>query len=214
MKSYGFKNNFVEHRDDTIIDKATGLMWQKGGSKKKIGYNTALKYLEDINAQSLAGHSDWRIPTVDELASLNLKQGAKKNLHLSPKFGTKQYRCWTDDHNMGGYSAYGLDENYQDSFIENKLLKKLNLLNDKGQLVNRQGQRVDVEGNLLDEEGARIDADGNRIDINNNPLLDDSVVDELEFEDDLAEDIEKEEKPTKKSRTSAKKSNSKESPKQ
>ena len=106
--------------------------------------------------------------------------------------------------------AYGLDENYQDSFIENKLLKKLNLLNDKGQLVNRQGQRVDVEGNLLDEEGARIDADGNRIDINNNPLLDDSVVDELEFEDDLAEDIEKEEKPTKKSRASAKKSDSKE----
>ena len=101
--------------------------------------------------------------------------------------------------------AYGLDENYQDAFVENKLLKRLNLLNDKGQLINRKGQRVDINGNLLDDEGSRIDADGNRIDINNNPLLDDSVVDELDFEDDLAEDTEKEEKPKRKTRASAKK---------
>ena len=67
--------------------------------------------------------------------------------------------------------AYGLDENFQDAFVENKLLKRLNLLNDKGQLINRKGQRVDINGNLLDDEGSRIDADGNRIDINNNPLL-------------------------------------------
>ena len=101
--------------------------------------------------------------------------------------------------------AYGLEENYQDAFVENKLLKRLNLLNDKGQLINRKGQRVDTEGNLLDEEGARIDADGNRIDINNNLWFDDDVVDELEFEDDLAEDTEKEEKPKRKTRASAKK---------
>ena len=101
--------------------------------------------------------------------------------------------------------AYGLEENFQDAFVENKLLKRLNLLNDKGQLINRKGQRVDINGNLLDDEGSRIDADGNRIDINNNPVLDDSVVDELEFEDDLAEDIEKEEKPKRKPRASAKK---------
>ena len=101
--------------------------------------------------------------------------------------------------------AYGLDENFQDAFVENKLLKRLNLLNDKGQLINRKGQRVDINGNLLDDEGSRIDADGNRIDINNNPLLDDSVVDELDFEDDLAEDTEKEEKPKRKTRASAKK---------
>ena len=100
---------------------------------------------------------------------------------------------------------YGLDENYQDAFVENKLLKRLNLLNNKGELINRKGQRVDIDGNLIDEEGSRIDSDGNRIDINNNPVLDDSAVDELEFEDDLAEDTEKEEKPKRKTRASAKK---------
>ena len=69
--------------------------------------------------------------------------------------------------------AYGLEENFEDKLIENKLLKKLGLLNDKGQLTNKYGQRVDLEGNLLNSEGARIDKDGNRIDINNNPVIDD-----------------------------------------
>lgn len=98
--------------------------------------------------------------------------------------------------------AYGLEENFEDKLIENKLLKKLGLLNDKGQLTNKNGQRVDLEGNLLNEEGARIDKDGNRIDINNNPVIDDSVIDTLEFEDDLGDDIE-EETPVKKTKASS-----------
>lgn len=98
--------------------------------------------------------------------------------------------------------AYGLEEDYEDKLIENKLLKKLGLLNEKGQLTNKHGQRVDLEGNLLNEEGSRIDKDGNRIDINNNPVIDDSIIDTLEFEDDLEDDI-KEEKPVKKSKASS-----------
>jgi hypothetical protein len=92
--------------------------------------------------------------------------------------------------------AYGLDENFEDSLVENKLLKKLGLLNDKGQLTNKNGQRVDLEGNLLNEDGARVDKDGQRIDINNNPIIDDKAIDSLEFEDDLEEN-EVEEKTTK-----------------
>lgn len=99
--------------------------------------------------------------------------------------------------------AYGLEENFEDKLIENKLLKKLGLLNDKGQLTNKHGQRVDLEGNLLNEEGARIDKDGNRIDINNNPVIDDSVIDTLEFEDDLGESEVEEKSATKKSRSSS-----------
>lgn len=81
---------------------------------------------------------------------------------------------------------YGVEDNYEDSYIENKVLSKLNLLDSDGNLVDRQGRRVDFDGNLLDENGSRIDEDGNRIDINNNPVIDDSAIDLLEFEDDLA----------------------------
>lgn len=91
---------------------------------------------------------------------------------------------------------YELEENYQDTFLENKLLKKLNLVSKDGFLVNGKGERVDEEGNLLNEEGARIDAKGNRIDINNNPILEDNAIDNLEFIDDLgiAKDKPQEEK--------------------
>jgi hypothetical protein len=109
-------------------------------------------------------------------------------------------KCATEFANF----AYGLEENYEDKLIENKLLKKLGLLNAEGQLTNKKGQRVDLDGNLLDEQGSRIDKDGNRIDINNNPVIDDSIIDDLEFEDDLSVDQEEskekkdvEEKPTK-----------------
>ena len=94
--------------------------------------------------------------------------------------------------------AYGLEENYEDNLIENKLLKKLGLLNEQGQLTNKHGQRVDLDGNLLNEEGSRVDKDGNRIDINNNPLIDDDVIDTLEFEDDLEDEQVEENKVAKK----------------
>lgn len=109
-------------------------------------------------------------------------------------------KCATEFANF----AYGLEENYEDKLIENKLLKKLGLLDDEGHLTNKKGQRVDLDGNLLNENGARIDKDGNRIDINNNPIIEDSVIDELEFEDDLTleqeeskEEKDVEEKPAK-----------------
>ncbi len=100
---------------------------------------------------------------------------------------------------------YSLDDNYQDKLIENKLLKRLGLLNEKNELVNSEGHRVDAEGNLVDEDGSRIDAEGNRIDINNNPIIEDDVIDTLEFEDDLHKEpvpVEKT-KPKRKRKTKA-----------
>lgn len=91
--------------------------------------------------------------------------------------------------------AYGVDVNYHLNFVENKVLKRLGLINEDGELVDKKGRRVDSEGNLVDENGARIDEEGNRIDINNNPIIDDSALETLEFEDDLSEDP-----PSKKSR--------------
>ena len=92
---------------------------------------------------------------------------------------------------------YDVDDDFENNLLENKILKKLNLINKDGFLVDSQGRRVDIDGNLLDEEGARIDENGQRIDINNNPILDDSVIDSLEFEDDLSPKKE-EEKPKRK----------------
>lgn len=63
---YG-KNDFVDNKDGTITDKATGLMWTKNDSKKAMLWQDALKYAENYEN---AGYSDWRLPDAKELQSL------------------------------------------------------------------------------------------------------------------------------------------------
>jgi hypothetical protein len=63
---YG-KNQFVDNGDGTITDKATGLMWTKADSDKKMNWLQALDFAENLE---LAGHSDWRLPSAKELQSI------------------------------------------------------------------------------------------------------------------------------------------------
>lgn len=63
---YGF-NLLVDNGDGTVTDQATGLMWQKEDSKTGLDWKSAFEYARDLE---LAGHSDWRLPTVKELQSL------------------------------------------------------------------------------------------------------------------------------------------------
>lgn len=65
---------------------------------------------------------------------------------------------------------YGVDENYDKGLVENKFLKRFNLVDDKGRFINKEGKFVDVDGNLVDEEGYRLNAEGVKIDINGHPL--------------------------------------------
>jgi len=72
---YG-KNDFVDNRDGTITDRATGLIWMKGdsghlsaGPKRdgKMNWQQALAWVEGLE---YAGHDDWRLPNVKELQSI------------------------------------------------------------------------------------------------------------------------------------------------
>ena len=51
---------------DCITDNLTGLMWSKAGLASA-NWGSALS---TINASSLCGHDDWRMPNVNELESL------------------------------------------------------------------------------------------------------------------------------------------------
>ncbi len=64
--AYG-KNDFVDNRDGTITDRATGLTWMKNDSGKAMNWQEALKY---ANGLKLGGHNDWRLPNVKELQSI------------------------------------------------------------------------------------------------------------------------------------------------
>ncbi len=67
--AYG-KNAFVDNRDGTVTDRATGLMWEKGDSGKGMNWKDALAWAQQCNAKKLFGHADWRVPSVKELQSL------------------------------------------------------------------------------------------------------------------------------------------------
>lgn len=63
---YG-KNDFIDNRDGTITDLATGLMWQKADNGEGYDWQEALNYAENL---ALANHSDWRLPNAKELQSI------------------------------------------------------------------------------------------------------------------------------------------------
>ena len=60
-------NDFQDNGDETITDKASGLMWSKNDSKKGLDWKNALYYAEHA---TLAGYSDWRLPNVKELQGI------------------------------------------------------------------------------------------------------------------------------------------------
>ena len=91
-----FRNDFVDNGDGTVTDRATGLMWQQSGSKRSMYRNRVKSYVKELNNELFAGHSDWRLPTSVELASL-LKEKGTKGLHLDPVFELRQKRCWSSD---------------------------------------------------------------------------------------------------------------------
>jgi hypothetical protein len=58
---------YRDNRDGTVTDLNTGLVWQKTPPKDHYSWADALAYAEKLN---LAGHDDWRLPTIKELYSL------------------------------------------------------------------------------------------------------------------------------------------------
>lgn len=63
---------FFNNGDGTITDNLTGLIWlQKAdGDNEKKQWSDALDYIESLNNNSEAGYNDWRLPNINELATL------------------------------------------------------------------------------------------------------------------------------------------------
>lgn len=59
--------SYTDNRDGTVADNVTGLMWQQKADKGKYNWESAT---DSCGSLSLAGHSDWRLPTSMELMSI------------------------------------------------------------------------------------------------------------------------------------------------
>jgi len=60
-------NDFVDNKNGTITDKATGLMWQKADDGKTYNWEEALQLAKN---SKIAGYEDWRVPNTKELQSI------------------------------------------------------------------------------------------------------------------------------------------------
>ena len=60
-------SRFSDNEDGTVYDDVTELQWQQEDDRKTRTWEKSLEYCE---ALSLAGHTDWRLPNIRELASL------------------------------------------------------------------------------------------------------------------------------------------------
>ena len=103
--------SFRDNKDGTVTDTATGLMWQQTGATSKKKWKDALSYCKNL---SLAGYTDWRLPTIEELRSLVDHSHQKPSINTtyfpnaisSFYWSSTTYADYTS-HAWGVYFSYG-----------------------------------------------------------------------------------------------------------
>jgi hypothetical protein len=99
-----FDNALVSTADDEIVvDLRTNLMWQSGGID--IGSIRHIqRQIVEINKSRFGGHTDWRLPTMEEAMSLMEPVKNDKGVYLNHCFSKEQPFVFVDNQRKpGGY---------------------------------------------------------------------------------------------------------------
>ena len=91
---------FIDNQDRTITDTETGLMWQQATMERKDWDNAILSCSE----LALAGHKDWRLPTIKELFSI--VDFERSDPACDPVFKAQSNYYWSSS-TYQGYPSYG-----------------------------------------------------------------------------------------------------------
>lgn len=84
-----FAKEFVTRNSPiTVIERRSGLMWQRGVDLPSVDESSCEEHVDRINSQRFAGFDDWRIPTLEEAATLLDPLSKESGLHLDPVFGS------------------------------------------------------------------------------------------------------------------------------
>lgn len=65
-------NNIRELSETDLIKigELANLTWQQSGKANCFAYDEAGQFIADLNAKKLSGYSAWRLPSLDEVATL------------------------------------------------------------------------------------------------------------------------------------------------
>ena len=84
-------------RPGLVRDRLSGLYWEQGGSPYGLDFAAAQARAERLAAEGRFGLSGWRLPTVEELATLLLPEPDLRQMCLPPAFDPSQRRIWSAD---------------------------------------------------------------------------------------------------------------------
>jgi hypothetical protein len=62
-----FEERFVDRGDGSLFDRQLDLVWATRDNEESLNWYDAQSWIESYEA---GGHSDWRLPTLDEIESL------------------------------------------------------------------------------------------------------------------------------------------------
>ncbi|MCG8615020.1 MAG: DUF1566 domain-containing protein [Desulfobacterales bacterium] len=90
------QNEFQAGTESVVVDNATGLVWQQGGSRYPMSWSEAKRYVRELFGKGIGGYTGWRLPTMNELLSL-LTPHSRESFCLEPVFSTVQKCLWSAD---------------------------------------------------------------------------------------------------------------------
>lgn len=103
FKSYYEKE--VKNGGDVVIAYTTGLMWYNGKREAEMNLKEVEKWIEQLNSDKYGGYGDWRLPTLEEAASLLRKYKNRQSLHIAPIFSGSPAKIWTKDNTTKKFLA-------------------------------------------------------------------------------------------------------------
>jgi len=99
------KKRFVDNGDGTVTDSQTQLMWKQTDSfqdtSKWVNWYEALDYILQLNLKKFAGHSNWRMPGLEEAEELyneevSIRDTDRLEIYIDPSFSPGGgYSTWT-----------------------------------------------------------------------------------------------------------------------
>jgi hypothetical protein len=93
-----FKGELADNGDGTLSDRKTELIWQQGGSDRTMTWAEAKSWIKELNQrEGRTGKERWRLPTLEEAASLLRHEQNDANLYIDGLFDPKQSYIWTAD---------------------------------------------------------------------------------------------------------------------
>jgi hypothetical protein len=97
----GFPNEFelrLVENEEVVVDFATHLMWKRQGSDPVYTWYRAGEHVIELNRMRYAGYADWRLPTIEEIASLMEAEKTAGSGHVDPIFELPpKADCWSGD---------------------------------------------------------------------------------------------------------------------